>query len=794
MWGLRRWMAGVSRGGLAIVGLCVLVVAGMVTAVVLLRESADVHRRAQVMAQEVRASAQELSALKWRANTEVLAGTANLSSDGALYHDGARIIGDLTSEVATLMTLAPGAQTQQLHRDVQQVYISGLEQLALARGPKPLPPTTLTEMQRHFQPLLDRIDSDAGASAEHQQRVAASALTGSLVASIAALLLGVAALVGLGLRLASQRRRAELAEQKRAVERRSEQRVRALVEHSSDVVTVVGRDLRVRWQAASVQRLLGYKPGSLADTPVDLIVHPDDQPLFMAFLRARSSAGSPATLRARMLHADGHWRYVETIAENRFDDPAVEGLVLNMRDVSERKEFEDALRHQAFHDSLTGLANRALFEDRLNHALVGNSRPRRKLAVLFLDVDDFKTINDSLGHRAGDSLLKGVATRISSVIRPTDTAARLGGDEFAVLVDGMDTDDEGREIAERILDALRQSFLVDDRELSVTASIGIAFSDGSVPADELARSADVAMYAAKETGKNSARAFEPRMHDRVLTRLELRGELQRALIEHQFELDYQPIVSLQTGGIVGVEALVRWQHPARGRLAPEEFVALAEETGLIVSLGKWILERACQQAREWTQALERPRSLYVSVNVSIRQLREPDFSQVVAAALARTALEQQSLVLEITEGLLADDPGAIIRQLQTLKQLGLRIAIDDFGTGYSALSQLQHLPIDILKIDKSFIDQLHVDGQKASLVKGIINLGDSLKLDVIAEGIEQREQADCLRAMQSSLGQGFLFSRPLHPDAILDLLQRSPGPPTSAILTQASDSITVPLG
>ena len=495
------------------------------------------HRRAELLAVQVSASTQEMSALKWRANSEVLAGSADLSGSGLLVHRGERVIAQLSTEVAHLQKLQPGADAERLGRDVLQITLSGLQQLALARGPKPLSRATLATMQNRFQPLLDRIDIDARRTAEDQRAVAAGALQRSLVASIGTLLLGVGALVGLGWRLARTRRHAILAEQVRAIERRSEQRIRALVEHSSDVVTVLDGDLRVRWQAASAQGLLGLEPGSLVEVPITSIVHPDDKAVFDGFLRARVDGGAPATLRARLHHADGRWCYVETVAENRSEDPAVDGLVLSMRDVSERKTFEDELRHQAFHDSLTGLANRALFEDRLHHALAGTLRTQGSLAVLFVDLDDFKTINDSLGHRAGDVILKGVAARIDPLVRPTDTAARLGGDEFAVLLDSGESDDEAHAIAKRIRRALADPLMVDEHELSLTASIGIAFSDGSVQADELLRNADMAMYAAKENGKDSIQAFEQTMHRRALKRLEVRGELQRPLVNQEFERD-----------------------------------------------------------------------------------------------------------------------------------------------------------------------------------------------------------------------------------------------------------------
>ncbi len=774
----RSRVAPVWRGELTTGVMFVLVVIAMVAAAVVSQESADVHRRAQLLAVQVRAATQEMIAVKWQANSEVLAGNADLASNGALVRQGVQVMAQLGSDVAQMQRLAPGAEALRLRRDVQQVYISGLQQLERARGPKPLSAATLMEMQAGFQPLLNRLDGDAQRTAAHQQAVAAGALERSLVASIGSLLLGVSALIGLSWRFTRMRRRTALAEQVRETERRGELRIRALVEHSSDVIAVLGRDLRVRWHAPSVRRLLGVEPDALLDTLIVSLVHPEDRALFDGFLQARLAGGAPATIRARLRHADGRWCYVETVAENRFEDPSVEGLVLNMRDVSERKTFEDELRHQALHDALTGLANRTLFENRLRQSLAVNLRARRSLAVLFVDLDDFKTINDSLGHRVGDVILKGVATRVESLVRASDTAARLGGDEFAVLLEPLEGSDEAHRIAGRILDALSDPLVVDEHELRLTASVGIAFSDGSVEADELLRNADMAMYAAKESGKDAVHTFAETMHQRALKRLELRAELQRALANREFELDYQPIVSLQTRRTVGVEALVRWQHPTRGRLAPDQFVALAEETGLIVSMGRWILEEACTQARQWELALNSEQPLCVSVNVSIRQLHEHDFPQVVAGVLARTALEHSSLVLEITESLFADDQEATIRQLLALKQLGLRIAIDDFGTGYSALSQLQQLPIDILKIDKSFIERLRGDSQKAELVQGIINLGNSLHLDVIAEGIEQLQQADQLRAMRARLGQGFLFSRPTPPEAVLALLQ-TPGAPNA---------------
>jgi diguanylate cyclase (GGDEF)-like protein/PAS domain S-box-containing protein len=772
---VRGGVARVSRRGMAAVAMSVVVVLAMVAAASFSRESSDVHRRAEILVEQLRGDAQQLSALRWRVNTQILLGDEDLTP---VVTEGVGLVSAMNAELTQLGELQPGADTERLRADVGQFYAVGVQQLATLRrvtAAKQNLNGLKGRIASQFQPILDRMDRDAQHAAQHQQTVAAAAIERSDIGSIGSMLLGLVALGALSLRFGRLHRRAMLADEVRVIERRGEHRIRALIEHSSDVVTVLGRDLLVRWQAASMHRLLGYEPGSLLETSISAITHPDDAALFDGFVAAVVDGRGPATLRARLRHADGSWCEVETVAENRYADLAVDGLVLNMRDISERKAFEDELRHQAFHDSLTGLANRALYEDRLQHALAGSLRAPASLAVLFLDLDDFKTINDSLGHRVGDELLQGIAARLDPVLRPTDTAARLGGDEFAVLLDGVDGKTQAQAIAQRIVDALRDPFTIDDRNLNVTASVGYALNDGPVQAEELLRNADIAMYAAKADGKNSVHAFEQKMHTRALERLELRSELQRALDEEQFYLDYQPIFSLEHRRPVGVEALVRWRHPTRGRLGPDQFIALTEETGLIVALGRRVLERACAQAHEWQLALAPGQPFSVSVNVAIRQLREPDFPEIVADVLARTGLEPGSLVLEITEGMLAGERDAIVRQLTLLKQLGLRIAVDDFGTGYSSLSHLRQFPIDILKIDKSFIDDLRGDDQKANLVQAIINLAESLDLEVIAEGIEHQHQADQLKRMHSPLGQGYLFSRPIPPTEVLALMQTATG-------------------
>jgi diguanylate cyclase (GGDEF)-like protein/PAS domain S-box-containing protein len=746
----------------------VAVTAAMVIVAELAREDADQHRRAQVLVETIRASSQELNAIRAQALADALAGRAvRVEISTSLVESGFDVWSQLAGALRQLRALEPDTQTALLQSDSAALYVLGLQTLAVANGRTI--PAALHDEQLGFVPVLTRLNTDAVRASSYERRVADQASSNALTAFIGSLAIGLIALLAIGWRFQRVRRRTTLEAERLAIEERSEARLRALVEHSTDVVTVIGSDLLVKWQAPSLERVLGHAPETMIGRPLTELVHPDDARPVQRFLADSLENLGSHTLSARFSHAAGGWRAVETVVDNRLEDPAVGGLVLNMRDVTVRKVLEDELRHQAFHDSLTGLANRPLFEDRLAHAIAIATRGGRAFAVLFLDLDDFKTINDSLGHARGDDLLRAVASRIRGILRPSDTAARLGGDEFALLIEVIDDEDEARMVARRILDALALPFSIGGHELRVTASVGVAMWAGGSGVEDLLRNADMAMYAAKAAGKASIRSFEPSMYRRVVERLELTGELRVAMEHHQFELDYQPIVELDSGRVVGVEALVRWQHPVRARIAPEQFIGLAEETGLIVPMGRWILHHACAQAREWQLAAP-GHPLQLSVNVSTRQLHEPDFVDQVRDVLQETGLRPDSLALEITESLLLGDRATLVAQLEELKDLGLQIAVDDFGTGYSSLSHLRHFPIDILKIDRSFVDGIDRDAGKAKLVRGIVNLGDSLLLDVVAEGIEQQEQADEFRGMRLPLAQGFLFFPPLPAEKVAQLL------------------------
>ena len=528
----------------------------------------------------------------------------------------------------------------------------------------------------------------------------------------------------------------------------------------------------------SVQGVFGYEPEELEGTKLVSLIHPDDKTPVLQFLTAsnRESLVSTTLIESRMRHRDDFWLHVETLRTDLLHDPNVKGIVLNSRDISERKAFEEQLSHQAFHDSITGLANRALFRDRVEHALERQTRDDRPLSILFMDLDDFKTINDSLGHAAGDRLLGEVGERLRSCLRAPDTAARFGGDEFAILLeDGGDVAGPA-EVAARILEALDGPFLLESKEVFVRASIGIANARGSQPlgpegAEELLRNADVAMYIAKEAGKNRYQIFEPEMHDTALRRLELKADLQRAVDNEEFVLLFQPVIHLASGAIEGFEALIRWNHPTRGLVGPYDFIPLAEETGLVVPIGSWVLEDACRKGRLLQPESPDERPLHIAVNLSARQLQRHEIVQETARVLLDTGLAPECLVLEITESVMMQDMALSNERLTSLRKLGVKLAVDDFGTGYSSLNYIRRFPVDILKVDKSFVDGVSDGGEESALTAAIIELAGILNLRPVAEGIERADQLERLLELNCELGQGFYFAEPLTFEGAQELLR-----------------------
>jgi len=555
--------------------------------------------------------------------------------------------------------------------------------------------------------------------------------------------------------------------------RESEARFSSLVARSSDLITVVAADGTVLYQSPSIERVLGYSTAEIMGSRFDELLPEDERARLLAVLSkgGRQADSGPEAIECRMRHSDGRWLQFEVLHTNLLDDEHVRGIVLNSRDVSERKAFEEQLAHQAFHDSLTMLANRALFADRVDHALARASSQGGGIAVVFGDLDDFKTINDSLGHGAGDEVLVEVARRLAGTVRPE--AARFGGDEFAVLLERIESDDDATEVAERILESFRHPIQLADNEVFVRTSIGIAISrDGehSTPA-ELLRNADVAMYIAKRDGKGGFRVFEESMHAEALERLELRADLQRAIDSDQFELVYQPVVRLGDMSVSGVEALLRWRHPSKGVIAPAQFIPAAEDMGLIVPIGQWVLREAFAQAVKLQEDFPASPPLTMAVNLSPRQLNQGDIVGDVRRAIRDSGVDPSTLVLEITESLMMADADLAIRRLEEMKGLGVRLAMDDFGTGYSSLSYLSKFPVDILKMDRSFLEA--ESDADSGLAAAVVALGATLDMQVVAEGIELTTQMSALRQLGCELGQGFLFARPMSFASVADFLREA---------------------
>lgn len=456
------------------------------------------------------------------------------------------------------------------------------------------------------------------------------------------------------------------------------------------------------------------------------------------------------------------------VAEVDFEGrPAFVTVIHNVTDLV-RLQVE--LEHQAFHDQLTGLPNRALFTDRVGHALARSARENQLLAVVFLDIDNFKVINDSLGHAAGDDLLVKAAGRLQAQLRSEDTAARFGGDEFAVLLEHVTTASDAADICRRIARALRVPVVVRGTTVSMQVSLGIAYSTDATDAEQLLRNADVAMYGAKAGGKGRFQLYEPEMHQRVARRLQMESDLRHAVRRGELRAHYQPIWQLPGLRLVGVEALVRWLHPVRGLIPPLEFIGVAEDTGLILELGRWMLNEACAQIARWQQEIMGFDDLNAAVNISPRQLEDPAIVDDVRQALRASGLKPAKLVLEVTEGILVRDVASAAARLSALKALGVKLAIDDFGTGHSSLSQLRRFPVDILKVDKSFVDAIDKDRVAADMLSVVVKLGESLGLDVVAEGVESSEQAAVLQRLGNIYVQGYLYARPCDAESMTTFL------------------------
>jgi diguanylate cyclase (GGDEF)-like protein/PAS domain S-box-containing protein len=542
-------------------------------------------------------------------------------------------------------------------------------------------------------------------------------------------------------------------------ERRGQDRLAAIVEHSSDIVMLLDELGKLHYASPGLSRTLGHRQQDWLGRPFADLVAAEDSTTADHEVRALVAKGPGHTIEfeTALVTVDGRRRNVEVVAVNLLGGEAVDGLVVTLRDVTEQRAFQRQLSHRAFHDELTGLANRALFLDRMDHAIRVARQETDPVVVLFVDLDDFKNVNDALGHDAGDELLRAVADRIRSVAGSGDTPARLGGDEFALLLEDRGGVERALDVAEGLLDALRSPVVAGGREMTVLASVGVAVATPDTTTSMLLRDADLAMYQAKRSGKGRIKIFDPAMRLMATRHLEYRSDLGEALDNQELRLVFQPIVDLRSGEVTGAEALVRWHHPVHGEIAPSEFLPVAERSGLMLPLGRWILDEGLRQATTW----QGPGRRMVSVNVAPSQLADPDFVDQVTAALAIHELPPDLLTLEFAELDLATAIDANSTTLAELRDLGVAIAVDDFGAGACTLNHLQRFPVDVIKIDKEHVDELGDGPHHATLARTIVQVAQTLGVTALAEGIERTVQLAELRRLGCHLGQGYLLSPPL---------------------------------
>lgn len=602
----------------------------------------------------------------------------------------------------------------------------------------------------------------------------------AVAAATALLVLLLAARMAMLLRDLHQSRARELREE----QDRGHRRLQALVRHSSDALLVLGDADLITYATPAATALFGGDPTGWTSTEVLAHIHPEERDAAHRVLLETllQDGGRPTRLETRLVDAEGSERHVEVVAVDLTRDTDVGGTVLTFRDRTDRVELERRLHHLAFHDALTGLSNREVLQDRLVQALGRAARNQSPIAVLLCDLDDFKDINDTHGHGVGDQLLIALAERLRGAARGSDTVARLGGDEFAILCEGIRGHRDAIEIARRVLAVTDETVNIDGRHLRAGVSIGIAVDDGRRSGQDLLRDADIALYEAKADGKQRWSVHRRRMTERAHARLQLASDLARAVEAGQIEVAFQPIVRLDDLRITGVESLARWEHPQHGWVPPVQFIPLAEETGQIIPLGDIVMRTALATMARWL-ADDATLDLRVGVNVSARQVRDPQLPGRLAGWLADSAIDPSRLVLELTESVMLDEADDAIEVMQQLRELGIRFAVDDFGTGYSSLAYLRRLPVDIVKTDRAFVRELGRDDASTDLVRAVVEMARSLRLDVVAEGVEDVEQRDALIEMGCGFAQGHLFSRPVAADVLAPRLRSGIDP--GAALTHA---------
>jgi diguanylate cyclase (GGDEF)-like protein/PAS domain S-box-containing protein len=554
-----------------------------------------------------------------------------------------------------------------------------------------------------------------------------------------------------------------------ALLKKSDERFRALIEKSSDVVALIDTRGDVHYVSPSVRRVLGYDATEYLVANSFDYVHPADLNYVMEEfekLLAHPSDSSIAEMRVR--HADGAWRWIETLSTNLLRDPNVGGIVVNFRDVTERKNAEEKAKYQYYHDSLTDLPNRNYFTEQLGHLVA--SGKKQLFGVVIIDLDRFKMINESLGHTVGDRMIQEVSLRLNNALEDSDILARLGGDEYGIILNNITREEEIGQVCSKILDCLKPAFKFENHDLFITPSIGITvYPYDGVDVSTLLKNADSALYRAKEIGRNNFQYYNPSMNATTFQQLAMENTLRRALENKEFLVYYQPQINVQTGKIVQVEALIRWMHPDLGLTFPDEFIPIAETTGLIQPIGEWVLRTACQDVKKWR---DMGHDLNLAVNLSVRQLKQKHLIRNVRRILSEVNFDPRQLELEITENVLVDNSHAVYNTLVQLKKDGIMFAIDDFNTGYSSLNYLKRFPIDILKLDKSFVKGIPLKDKDTAIANAIINLSRSLGMIVIAEGVERPDQLQFLKERGCDKAQGYLFSPPVTADELLALLKK----------------------
>jgi diguanylate cyclase (GGDEF)-like protein/PAS domain S-box-containing protein len=556
----------------------------------------------------------------------------------------------------------------------------------------------------------------------------------------------------------------------------SEERFRSAFDYAAIGMALVSADGKWLQVNRALCNIIGYSEEALLATDFQSLTHPDDVNMVSRHIaKLLSDKVSSSPMEKRYVHQLGHTIWVLLSASLVRDSKSNSlRLIFQIQDITDRKRAEEKLAHDAFHDGLTDLPNRALFMDHLKLAMARVERHREQMyALLFLDVDRFKVINDSLGHMVGDQLLIAIAKRLEKRLRPFDTIARLGGDEFTILLEDIKSSEEAIELTERIQKGLTKPFQIGNHEIFTSASIGIALSNPNYKkTEEVLRDADTAMYSAKSLGKARYALFDQSMHDRALQTLQLETDLRHAVEREEFFVVYQPIVSLETARLIGFEVLVRWQHPLRGIVSPADFIPSAEETGYIIPIGQWVLEQSCRQLRLWQDSLAHEMPLTLSVNLSGKQFAQNKLISQIMQTVARTGIDPHHLKLEITESVVVENIETATEMLNQLRAIGIQLSIDDFGTGYSSLSYLHRLPIDTLKIDRSFVYQMMENNENSEIVRTIVSLAKNLGMSLIAEGVETIEQLEQLKQLGCDNGQGYLFSKPLAAEAATQLVKQ----------------------